>query len=230
MTWFEKGQPTPFDEAPIHGLFFLDGDALAHKLHQHWTEGQMAPMIAFPSGLECALWKTGTPEVVGIVHIFGEMDLPLRCDRDTAFASADSIAAQCGYVARKVGEDRIEVWGHDEFEHVMITFDNAARWMVDVAVIVERRPEPRFALGRVVATPGVIQALVEANQDPTVLLARHVAGDWGDLCEEDRQENEVSVENGWRVFSAYTLTTGVKVWIITEADRSATTILLPLEY
>jgi hypothetical protein len=94
----------------------------------------------------------------------------------------------------------------------------------------DSQPEPLFRLGQVVATPGALESLKAANQDPLELLARHVVGDWGDLCEEDRQENDLSVERGFRILSAYTLTTGVKVWVITEADRSATTILLPDEY
>jgi hypothetical protein len=60
-----------------------------------------------------------------------------------------------------------------------------------------------------------------------VLLARHSVGDWGDLAEEDRRENELSLVQGFRLLSAYHLTTGVKIWVITESDRSATTILLP---
>jgi hypothetical protein len=88
----------------------------------------------------------------------------------------------------------------------------------------------RFPLGQVVATPGALEALESAQQDPLELLARHVRGDWGDLEEEDKQENELSVEQGFRILSAYTLSTEVKVWVITEADRSATTILLPREY
>jgi hypothetical protein len=63
-----------------------------------------------------------------------------------------------------------------------------------------------------------------------VFLSRHLLGDWGDLGEEDKKENEFSVLNNFRILSAYTLTTSVKIWIITEADRSATTILLPEEY
>jgi hypothetical protein len=63
------------------------------------------------------------------------------------------------------------------------------------------------------------------------LLSRHVCGDWGEVCAEDARENDFSVDHGFRILSAYTLsTTGVKVWVITEADRSATTILLPDEY
>ncbi len=89
---------------------------------------------------------------------------------------------------------------------------------------------PRFPLGQVLATPGALSALAEANQGPEEFLRRHVAGDWGDLSEEDKQENEFSVDRPLRILSAYTLSTGVKVWVITEADHSATTILLPSEY
>jgi hypothetical protein len=61
-------------------------------------------------------------------------------------------------------------------------------------------------------------------------MARHQAGDWGEVPQEDRQENEFSLQHGFRLLSAYTLNTEVRIWIITEADRSATTILLPSEY
>ena len=91
-------------------------------------------------------------------------------------------------------------------------------------------PKTLFGLGQVVGTPGALRALGEAGQLPAELLARHVTGDWGDLPDEDKAENELSVEEGFRIFSAYELQTGAKVWVITEADRSATTFLLPGEY
>ena len=81
-----------------------------------------------------------------------------------------------------------------------------------------------------VATPGALESLNGAEQDPLVLISRHVIGDWGDLHDEDKQENELRVEQGFRILSAYTLNTGVRVWIITEADRSSTNIFLPSEY
>ena len=89
---------------------------------------------------------------------------------------------------------------------------------------------PRFLLGQVVATPGALEALRAAGQLPFAFLYRHQSGDWGDLCEEDKAENELSVEQGFRILSAYTLATGVKIWLITEADRSYSTFLLPQEY
>ncbi len=88
----------------------------------------------------------------------------------------------------------------------------------------------RFPLGRVLATPGALDALEQVDQFPDKYLARHHAGDWGELCAEDIQENEFSLEHGFRLMSVYTLPTEVKIWIITEADRSATTLLLPSEY
>ncbi len=70
----------------------------------------------------------------------------------------------------------------------------------------------------------------EAGEDPLDLIRRHVTGDWSELDEHDQAENRFSAGRDLRILSAYTLSTGVKVWIITEADRSATTILLPSEY
>lgn len=87
-----------------------------------------------------------------------------------------------------------------------------------------------FSLGQTVATPGAIQALSEANMTGLELVARHVTGDWGDLAEEDKDENELALVERLRILSAYILSTGTKVWVITEADRSATTLLLPSEY
>lgn len=87
-----------------------------------------------------------------------------------------------------------------------------------------------FPLGQLVATPGALDALHQAHQTPWEFLSRHVNGDWGELTEEDKRENEFSVTRHLRILSAYTLSTGVKIWLITEADRSATTILLPEEY
>jgi hypothetical protein len=88
----------------------------------------------------------------------------------------------------------------------------------------------RFPLGRVVATPGALSALQKAEQLPAAFLDRHVNGDWGEVPDADKQENELSVERGFRILSAYTTSAGDKIWILTEADRSATTILLPEEY
>lgn len=88
----------------------------------------------------------------------------------------------------------------------------------------------RFNLGAILATPGALEALEDSNQIPAEFLNRHCSGDWGDVDPADAAENELSVEQGFRILSAYTTHKGVRLWIITEADRSATTILLPDEY
>ncbi len=88
----------------------------------------------------------------------------------------------------------------------------------------------RFELGNIFITPGAIDALVETNQSAQEFLQRHRSGDWGELDEHDRRENELSIKHGFRILSAYRTAKDVRLWIITEADRSSTTILLPEEY
>jgi len=89
---------------------------------------------------------------------------------------------------------------------------------------------PRFPLGHVVATPGALNALSESGQDAHFFLARHVCCNWGDLCPEDRAENTRALQGGMRILSSYKTLRSADLWVITEADRSATTILLPEEY
>ena len=90
--------------------------------------------------------------------------------------------------------------------------------------------KPRFALGCVVATPGAVQAFSKTGEEPSLFINRHAAGDWGDLDREDQAENELSVRQGFRILSSYRLSDGTKIYVITEADRSSTCILLPEEY
>ena len=87
----------------------------------------------------------------------------------------------------------------------------------------------QLPLGRVVATPGALKLLSEMGEDPFDYLARHARGDWGDLCAFDRRQNEIALRGGYRVLSSYPVGREC-VWIITEANRSVTTILLPEEY
>ena len=89
---------------------------------------------------------------------------------------------------------------------------------------------PLFPLGQVVMTPGAMAAFEASGDDPLAFLFRHVSGDWGDVDEHDRHENELSLREGFRLLSVYSLSNGERIWIITEADRSSTCILLPSEY
>ena len=88
----------------------------------------------------------------------------------------------------------------------------------------------KFALGQIVSTPSALEAMQESGQTPQFFLDRHVAGDWGQVDAEDWQLNDEAVKEGTRLLSAYTTLKGRKLWIITEHDRSSTTILLPSDY
>jgi hypothetical protein len=89
--------------------------------------------------------------------------------------------------------------------------------------------EMLFALGQIVMTPGALQLMEDIKAAPVHYIRRHVTGDWGDLDESDKKENDLSVKAGFRILSAYNTPCG-KLWIITESDRSVTTLLLPDEY
>lgn len=102
----------------------------------------------------------------------------------------------------------------------------------------------RFLLGQIVATPGALELLQKTGFSAAALISRHMHGDWGDLCNEDRAENEVAATRRLRILSCYRLVDAERlaatptekrsslptIWIITEADRSATTLLRPEEY
>ena len=88
----------------------------------------------------------------------------------------------------------------------------------------------RFALGQTFITPGAQEVLESSGETAIQFLRRHVSGDWGEVSEEDAQENELSLREGFRLLSAFRTKDQKAIWIITEADRSATTILLPSEY
>lgn len=87
---------------------------------------------------------------------------------------------------------------------------------------------PKFDLGQIVATPGALQML--RPEEIRVALCRHISGDWGNLDDDDREQNEIALKEKNRLLSVYYGETGVKFYIITEHDRSATTVLLPEDY
>lgn len=89
---------------------------------------------------------------------------------------------------------------------------------------------PLFDIGQTVATPAALQAMQEHQVSAFDLLLRHVSGDYGDVCEEDRNSNKRAVIEGTRILSSYKIAPELTIWIITEADRSVTTLLLPEDY
>ncbi len=88
----------------------------------------------------------------------------------------------------------------------------------------------KFRLGAVVGTPGAMQALADAGQTLNFFLDKHVQGDWGDVCEDDKRLNDQALTDESRLLSAYRTLKNVRIWIITEADRTSTCCLLPSEY
>ncbi|MCB0032669.1 MAG: hypothetical protein KDE51_01505 [Anaerolineales bacterium] len=94
----------------------------------------------------------------------------------------------------------------------------------------EEEPTPLFELGQVVATQGFLDAAFRTGTNPYEYIQRHVTGDWGQLCEEDKQMNQDGLDHAGRIFSMYHLSDETKIYVITEWDRSVTTLLLPSEY
>lgn len=93
----------------------------------------------------------------------------------------------------------------------------------------------KFLLGQIVATPGALEAIANAQQTPDFFLAKHASGDWGEVCDEDKRLNDEALVDGGRLLSAYRTLRGTKLWVLTEAadddgNRLASTILLPDEY
>ncbi len=107
-------------------------------------------------------------------------------------------------------------------------------WIEIAQAFVEDATPPKsnrpglFSLGKILATPGALEKV--PHEERVEALARHARGDWGDTGPEDWAENELSLKEGFRLFSVYHTGSKLKFWIITEADRSVTTILLPEEY
>ena len=87
---------------------------------------------------------------------------------------------------------------------------------------------PKFTLGHIVATPNALECLTP--EDIQCGMQRHQSGNWGEMCDSDRQENDLSLEKGFRLLSVYRAANGKPFWIITEWDRSSTTVLMPEDY
>lgn len=95
-------------------------------------------------------------------------------------------------------------------------------------LIIPTTDAPRFNLGRLLYSPGVHETI--PREEHGIALGRHIAGDWGDLDDEDKKKNDRALEEGGRLFSAYTSASGTRFYCITQADRSSTILMLPEEY
>jgi hypothetical protein len=154
MSWVEKKYIASFDALPIEGLHYLDGDLLARLLalkygtddiaffNPEWLTQQKMPQVEFPSGATFELWESSRPEAGGIVHIFGEMDLPYFDTRDAAWEQAHAIAQQVGYLVNKHGEHQLELIGHDHEDQFIITYHPEEQRMADIAQVIREARRP----------------------------------------------------------------------------------------
>lgn len=132
MSWYHQETQTLFDTAPIDGLFFLHGDLLARVVQQEWTKGMKYPMLDFPSGVACELWDAGGSATGALLHLFGEMDLPLNSTQAQALERASDIAKQVGYRVIPISDTQLQLIGHEPDDQFLLTFDNQQGRIVDV--------------------------------------------------------------------------------------------------
>jgi len=125
----------------------------------------------------------------------------------------------------------IQAWDMTEGDNYgdLVTITSTPETHVDEGVISEGQ-SALFPLGQVVMTSSIDSLIEDIGLNPLPFLKRHANGDWGDLCDDDSEENTLALQTGTRLFSAYNVNDELKIWIITEADRSVTTILLPSDY
>jgi hypothetical protein len=179
------------------------------------TEGEPDPMVWVKLSCEAAGWT-------GYVIELARHAASLWRDDDTVYF---------GWVV--FWDEALKYFTQSDLEHLpgLVTRDEPfAACRLSEVMAREHGLKPKFPPGQFVSTPGALAACEAAGQSPSELLTRHMQGDWGELDPEDVAANEFALQHGLRLLSVYRLSDGTRLWIITEADRSATTILLPEEY
>ena len=195
----------------------------AGKNYETWTTySQLSSNEAtYRACLEIARLESSPYKVAQAIREYVSNANPLA---DSASLYADLLNGALGSVdwaeIAEAFEPDSDEDGHD---HLLRREDTD--W--DAPASLDEQPETQFSLGRTVATPAALAACERAQIEPAALFARHHAGDWGDLESEDLMANEKALKDGGRLLSAYLLSTEQKIWVITEADRSVTTLLLP---
>ncbi|MEZ4672588.1 MAG: hypothetical protein R3E39_32205 [Anaerolineae bacterium] len=140
MSWHFKEQETIFDQTPLPGLFFLDGDAYSRVLERDTTIGMKYPKVSFPSGLAYEVYERGDKQVW--VHLFGEFEVPLFSNRDTAYQHLTTLITPSEYLAyfvHPVDYDGVLIWGKTEHERLLVRYDNALHMVRDVESVKGQR-------------------------------------------------------------------------------------------
>jgi len=184
MSWTEKGKPSPFDEQPISGLFFLDGDLIARTqqpdLPQDWARGFQGlkyPVVIFPSGTEGSVVSE---EGETLVCIHRQMRLPYFSDRDRAYEQATTLAEEHQTVQR-VGDAGVLLRLDDPHKHILVTYDNQAKHMIDLDIVEPATDEVERLLQLKDELLERFHALPPGHQATMGLLMVKsiLAGEWG---------------------------------------------------
>ena len=225
MGWIEKGQSAPFEHQPIDGLFFFDGDLLAKRFGTDWTKGQKYPMIEFPSGEQFELWSSSDP-TNAIVHLFGEMDLRLKDTCDDALPYAQYVAEHCGYVVRPSGDEGIEVFGLDDDQHMVISYDATERRMNNVVFVrdkYEDRRKPELLDDKSRAALPMLRSMEEVGSDtlaPVKFFSPDAGWTWY-ASEFDGEDMFFGLVNGYELEYGY--------FTLSELEASRGPLGLPIE-
>jgi len=134
MVWVEKHTPSPFDDQPIDGLWFLSGDLLARKPNYRWAHGEKCPMIAFPSGLAFPLWEKTEHEDI-LVYLGDDLALPLHSTRDDAYSRVVLLAEQSGYRVDSIGKQGLRFFTRNPSLSLYVIYDNETQQLVDVQAL-----------------------------------------------------------------------------------------------
>jgi len=206
---------------------------MEHKTHNGWTNYETWAVALWLDNEESSYqyWRTVADETIQLVK------LPEERLEDAATTLADRIKGEIldGIPTALTGfcADLLQA-ALEEVNWLEIAENFLGERRVDEEAEIWKGPrpapdaDPRFPLGQIVSTPGVLDLIDQV--EVMTALARHHRGDWGVCCPEDWESNEEGLRDGFRLFSVYRSGRGEKFWIITEADRSVTTILLPCEY
>lgn len=153
MPWFSKEQPTPFDNAPIPGLEFLNGDVLAKRSRLTWTAGKKYPLINFPSGMLRELRSADDSDQEKWVHIFGQISIPYQTTPDAAHAVAEEQARNYGYFVGRSGNHRLVIANPQTTRVYEITFDEQRGFVTNITVHPPEAMELLTGDGRAILPP-----------------------------------------------------------------------------
>lgn len=137
MPWYSKEQPTPFDNSPLEGLSFLNGDILSQLYHQEWIAGKKYPLISFPSGLSREVWESAQQRDEASVQILGVLDLPYKSTSDEAHERLLALPEEQGLVVSRYRANTLRILSRYSGRGYYISYDDQAERMTDIRAFPE---------------------------------------------------------------------------------------------